>query len=75
MNKCIKETNPTYLNDLFSGQASDYQHRDSSRFIQPKCNTFKFGFKSFRHFGAKLWNVLPVDIKQSVSLYPFLKPE
>ena len=71
MYKCIKETNTTYLNDLFCEQTSDYQLRDSSRLIQPKFNTFKFGFKSFRYFGAKLWNVLPVDIKQSESLFIF----
>ena len=71
MYKCIKETNATYLNDLFCEQTSDYQLRDSSRLIQPKFNTFKFGFKSFRYFGAKLWNVLPVDIKQSESLSIF----
>ena len=71
MYKCIKEANPTYLNHLFCEQTSDYQLRDSSRLIQPKFNTFKFGFKSFRYFGAKLWNVLPVDIKQSESLFIF----
>ena len=52
MYKCIKETNPTYLNDLSCEQTSDYQLRDSSRLIQPKFNTFKFGFKSIRYFGA-----------------------
>ena len=71
MYKCIKETNSTYLNDLFCEQASDYQLRDSSRLIQSILNTFKFGSKSFRYFGAKLWNVLPVDIKQSESLSMF----
>ena len=62
MYKCIKETNPIYLNDLFCEQTnvSDYQLRDSSRLIQPKFN-----------FGANLWNVLPVDIKQSESLSIF----
>ena len=71
MYKCIKKTNPTYLNDLFCEQTSDYQLRDSSRLILPRFNTFKFGFKSFRYFGAKLWNVLPADIKQSESLFIF----
>ena len=74
MYKCIKETNPTYLNHLFCEQTSDYHLRDSIRLIQPKFNTFKFGFQSFRYFGTKLWNVLPVDIKQSESL-SILKPE
>ena len=48
MYKCIKETNPTYLNDLFCEQASDYQLRDSSRLIQSILNTFKFGFIFWR---------------------------
>ena len=75
MYKCIKETNPTYLNDLFCEQTSDYQLRDSSRLIQPKFNTFKFGFKSFRYFGAKfgmfyllilLWTPNRFDIFYSI---------
>ena len=74
MYKCIKETNPTYLNDLFCEQTSDYELRDSSRLIQPKFNTSKFGFKSFRYFGAKLWNVLPADINNR-RVYSCLKPE
>ena len=73
MNKCIKETNPTYLNDLFCEQTSDYQLRDSSRLIQPKFNTFKFGFKSFRYFGAKLMFYLLIWNNRTV--YSFLKPE
>ena len=68
MYKRIKETYSTYLNNLLCEQTSDYQLRDSGRLIQPKFNTFKFCFKSVRYFGAKLWNVLPVDIKQSESL-------
>ena len=68
MYKCVNGFNSTYLNDLFTAQSNDYNLRDSSRLIQPKFNTFKFGFKSFKYFGAKLWNVLPIDIKRSESL-------
>ena len=71
MYKCVNGFNPTYLNDLFTAQSNDYNLRDSSRLIQPKFNTFKFGFKSFRYFGAKLWNVLPINIKRSESLSIF----
>ena len=60
MYKCINESNPAYLNDLFCEQTSDYQLGDSSRLIQPKFN--KVGFNTFRYVGAKLWIVLPVDI-------------
>ena len=68
---CVNGFNPTYLNDLFTAQSNDYHLRDSSRLIQPKFNTFKFGFKSFKYFGAKLWNVLLIDIKRSESLSIF----
>ena len=71
MYKCVNGFNPTYLNDLFTAQSNDYHLRDSSRLIQPKFNTFKFGFKSFKYFDAKLWNVLPIDIKRSESLSIF----
>ena len=67
MYKCVNGFNPTYLNDLFTAQSNDYNLQDSSRLIQLKFNTFKFGFKLFRYFGAKLWNVLPIDIKRSES--------
>ena len=71
--ECVNGFNPTYLNDLFTAQANDYHLRDSSRLIQPKFNTFKVGCKSFRYSGAKLWNVLPIDIKRSESLSVFKK--
>ena len=71
MYECVNGFNPTYLNDLFKAHSNDYHLPGSRRLIQPKFNTFKFGFKSFRYFGAKLWNVLPIDIKRSESLSIF----
>ena len=69
--KCVNGFNTTYLNDLFTAQSNDYHLRHSSRRIQPKFHTFKFGYKSFRYFGAKLWNVLHIDSKPSESLSIF----
>ena len=46
MYKCVNGFNPAYLNDLFTAQSNDYHLRDSSRLIQPKFNTFKFGNNS-----------------------------
>ena len=71
MYKCVNGFNPTYLNDLFTAQSNDYHLCYLSRLIQPKFNTFEFGFNSFRYFGANLWNVLPIDIKQSENLSIF----
>ena len=66
MYKCIKETNPTYLNYLFNVQARDYQLRDSNRLIQSQFNTFKFGFKSFTYFGAKCFTWWYKTIAESI---------
>ena len=34
-------------------------------------NSFRYGLKSFRYKGAKLWNDLPVEIRNSPSKYSF----
>ena len=76
--KCVKVTAvlmykiknglaPTYLSELFTPQESNYDMRDSNKFALPKYNTVKFGRNSFRYYGAKLWNQIPVNIKNSSS--------
>ena len=63
--KCVRGINPSYLNDMFIDPTSNYDFRHSSRLLQPKFNTYKFGYKSFRYFGSKVWNFLPAKIKKS----------
>ncbi len=40
---------------------------------QPKCNTVTYGLNSFRYKGAKIWNDLPKQIKNSITLAEFKK--
>ena len=54
---CVKETNPDYLNEMFSLSDSHYEFRDQSRLEQPKFNTKTFSYRSFEYLGAKLWNL------------------
>ena len=61
--KCIKGYNPKYLNDMFTKKRQNYNLRDSDLLVQKKFNTFKYGYKSFSYYGAKLWNSLPNDLK------------
>jgi hypothetical protein len=71
MYKCVHGINPPYLNELFQLRTSSYSLRDSSRLLQPKYSTVKYGFRSFRYYGSKLWNALPSQVKNSESLHVF----
>ena len=31
--------------------------------LQPKFNTKRYGYRSFKYFGSKIWNSLPTSIK------------
>ena len=62
-----------YLNDMFIAPTSSYDFRNSSRLLQPKFNTYTFGYKSFRYFGSKVWNLLPAKLKKSDNIHAFRK--
>ena len=69
MFKCVHDLNPLYLNELFINKDTPYNVRDSNRLQQPEYKTVRYGFKSFRYYGSKLWNTLPTEVKQSENLY------
>lgn len=69
--KCIHGQNPRYLNDLFQEQSNDYDMRSINRLKQPKFYTYKYGFRSFRYYGAKFWNMLPNQVKCANDLNEF----
>ena len=63
--KCCHGMNPMYLNDLFCKQETKYDLRDKTLLEQPKFSTKTYGYRSFRYYGAKLWNALPFEIKNT----------
>ena len=69
--KCVRKINPPHLNDLFTEQTSSYNFRDQDKLVQPKFSTMKFGFRSFRYYGAKLWNALPANVKNTDDIFTF----
>ena len=71
--KCVHGLNPPYLNELFTRKDTRYNLRDSNRLQQPEFQTARYGFKSFRYYGSKLWNSLRADVKHSENLYHFKK--
>ena len=61
--KCVKGLNPQYMNNFFKIKSIPYGFRDSTILEQPEFNTKTYGYRSFRYVGAKLWNVLPLNLK------------
>ena len=71
----INKKNPSCFHDYFSFNANFHQH--STRQSNPgnlfltHRNSFRYGLKSIRYMGAKMWNDLPVEIRNSPSKYSF----
>ena len=57
--KCVNKLNPEYLNEMFTIKKCPYDFRDTSILERSKSNTTKYGLKSFRNYGAKIWNLQP----------------
>ena len=69
--KSLHNCSPSYITDMFRISATPYDTRDGTKLIQPKVNTTRNGFKSFRYQGAKIWNELPTSIKNTEDVSEF----
>ena len=69
--KCLNGMNPAYLNELLITHESKYELRNRSRLLQPKFNTYRYGYNSFRYLGSKLWNSLPSHLKNIDDIFDF----
>ena len=69
--KCVNGLNPKYLNDLFTIKKCKYDLRDDSLINRNKVSTTNHGLKSFKDYGAKIWNLLPESCKGAISLGEF----
>ena len=56
---------------MFSVRKLKYCLRDISKLRQGRYKTKKFGYRSFKYYGAKLWNALPVELKCIRKLHIF----
>ena len=56
---------------MFSLKESGYDLRDTTIAYQPQFNTITFGYRSFTYYGSKLWNSVPLYLKQIKEFYVF----
>ena len=69
--KCVKEISPAYLNAMITRKECAHALRDSAIWVRPNVNLTQYGLKSFKSYGARIWNNLPTSYKANISLYEF----
>ena len=67
--KTLNNLNPVFVKDILH-YSPNVTHKKRNLYIHTQ-NTAKFGNKSLRVFGAKIWNILPEYIKSTTSLLEF----
>ena len=48
-----------------------FKSRSQTDFLRNTVNTTKFGLNSLRHFASKVWNMIPIEIKNSSTVEMF----
>ncbi len=69
--KALHGSTPIYIRDLFEEKEKMYNLLSNVSLKQQMCNTVTYGFNSFRYKGAKIWNCLPNETKNYVTLGEF----
>ena len=72
--KCLHDLSPNYLSSLLKVRQSNYNTRSSSHTPLHTPRTYKsVGDQAFTSFAPKLWNNLPVKLKECPSISTFKK--
>ena len=69
--KLLNGLSPDYIAEMVSVKPNKYNLRNDKALTQPKCKTVKFGLNSFSYKGPKIWNCLPSDMRNAVSIDEF----
>ena len=71
----VKKASPSFFHDffLFSSSVHQYATRQASQgdLYMFQKNSLQYGLNSIRYLGAKLWNTLPVELRNSPSKSSF----
>ena len=68
MFKVYKNISPELLNDIFEPKESCYRLRANSFFKTRKVTSVHHGTESLSFLGPKIWDLVPLDIKQSENI-------
>ena len=71
MYKVKNGLSPLPIQELFSTQSNTYNLRNNKVWDVPRARTQSYGLETIRYRGPKTWELLPLDIKESISLLEF----
>ncbi len=70
--KTKNNLNPEFMNSIFVAKHdSGYILRNTTEFESHNIRTVHWGEDTLRYLGRKIWNIVPVNIKQSISAKQF----
>ncbi|XP_074522673.1 uncharacterized protein LOC141787880 [Halichoeres trimaculatus] len=71
--KCLRGLGPSYLSELLLPYEPSRTLRSSGTglLIIPKARTRTYGEASFQHYGPRLWNSLPEDLRAAENVHIF----
>lgn len=69
--KSVNKLSPPFLWDLFTPKLANYNLRDRNKLCVKLSRTKRYGLDSLSQYGAKLWNSLPVKMKNCQDLKTF----
>ena len=63
--------NPQYLKEMFALKECPYEFRNKKILDRPATKLTNYGLKSFKSYGAKIWNLLPSSYKTEITVDEF----
>lgn len=71
--KCLRGLGPSYLSELLLSYEPSRTLRSSGTglLVIPKARTRTFGEASFQHYGPRLWNSLPEELRAAENVHTF----
>ena len=71
ISKTLNDINPSFIKDILRMPNRTIREKYKLNLEIPKSNQVRFGTKSLRYLGPKVWNSLPYHIKSSENLTIF----
>ena len=68
MYKIANNMSPDLLNEIFTPKIGPYNLRRNHSFTSRQVHTVYHGTESLSFLGPKIWDLVPIDIKQSETL-------
>ena len=73
MFKVCRNISPPIFNEVFHQRGNNYNLRINSDFAMPKVRSDFHGTESISYLGPKIWDILPLELKELISVAAFKK--